>query len=85
MSFHKDSFHQERSEERRKGKIAGTSVKNLWSVLFWLQETYPNEEWLERDINTISKLLKQIQEEFNGISLTDFNFEFYNNASFKRK
>ena len=78
-------FSETKSEEREKGKIAGTSVRNLWDVLFWLQETYPNEEWLERDINTISKLLKQIQDEFNGISLTDFNFEFYNSTKFLLK
>ena len=78
-------FAGTKSEEREKGKIAGTSVRNLWDVLFWLQETYPNEEWLERDINTISKLLKQIQDEFNGISLTDFNFEFFNSTKFLLK
>ena len=76
---------EEGPKEREKGKIAGTSVRNLLDVLFCLQETYPNEEWVERDINTISKLLKQIQDEFNGISLTDFNFEFYNNSSFERR
>ena len=82
---YRQTFNETKSQERVKGKIAGTSVRNLWNVLFWLQKTYPNEEWLEREINTISKLLKQIQDEFNGISLTDFNFEFYNNASlFKR-
>ena len=67
-------------EAREQGKIAGSSVKDLWNVLFWLQEEHPNEEWLKRDINTISKLLKKMQDEFSGISLTEFNFAFFESA-----
>lgn len=74
--FEQNSDRFKFPEEREQGKIAGDSIRNLWDVLFWLQEKYPNEEWLERDINSISRLLKDIQDEFSGISLDYFNNEF---------
>jgi len=64
------------TQEELEGINTGESIMDLWDSLFWLVDEYPGD--FDRQINTISPLLKKITDEFKEISLTEFNFGLTN-------